>query len=339
MERRKPPLSAWLSEIFFEDNAQFSRRSSRFSLFTKALKSVPQAVVLAFSNFAAAYPAKAMKPVPEPSDPKMIDLRFDEWPRRFDGSERGLPHSDSVARSIDAGMALGSVHDLVFCMRELHRVAADGAEVRMTLIDPQSLAADPTLVRPITIDTLGFFSGVASSPALAAKAERAGVKDLFTVSGNGVLRVRKRGKPPRPTKIDIGSGSSVRAGFTGVDIVALPGVEIVRDVSRYGLPFSDSTIARVYTAHFLEHVADLVFVMNEIHRVCCHDAIVEVVVPTLIGPYAAADPTHARLFNARTFAYFEPGKEAYAGIDKGFEILEQKVGLSIEATLRVIKET
>jgi SAM-dependent methyltransferase len=338
MERRKPPLSAWLSEIFFEDNAQFRRRSSRFAVLTKALKSVPQAVVFAFSNFAAAYPAKGTTPAPQSLQPQTVDLRLEEWPRRSDGNERGLPYSDSVARSIDIGMALGSVRDLVFCMRELHRVAVDGAEIKVTLVNPGMLAADPTLVRPITAETLGFFSGAPAGPMLAAKAERAGISRLFSMSGDGVLRAGKSNRPARPVQIDIGSGSSVRAGFTGVDIMALPGVEIVRDVSRHGLPFSDSTIARVYTAHFLEHVDDLVFVMNEIHRVCCHDAIVEVVVPTLIGPYAAADPTHARLFNARTFSYFEPGKEAYAGIDKGFEILEQKVGLSIEATLRVIKE-
>lgn len=338
MERRKPPLSAWLSEIFFEDNARFRRRSSRFAVLTKALKSVPQAVLLAFSNFAAAYPPKGMTPAPQPLQPQTVDLRLEEWPRRSDGNERGLPYSDSVARSIDIGMALGSVRDLVFCMRELHRVAVDGAEIKVTFVDPGMLAADPTLVRPITAETLGFFSGAPAGPMLAAKAERAGVSKLFSMSGHGVLRARKSNRPARPAQIDIGSGSSVRAGFTGVDIMALPGVEIVRDVSRHGLPFSDSTIARVYTAHFLEHVDDLIFVMNDIHRVCCHDAIVEVVVPTLIGPYAAADPTHVRLFNARTFSYFEPGKEGYAGIDKGFEILEQKVGLSIEATLRVIKE-
>lgn len=77
--------------------------------------------------------------------------------------------------------------------------------------------------------------------------------------------------------------------------------------------------------------------MNEIHRVCCNGAIVDLNVPSLLGPYAAADPTHARLFNARTFSYFEPGKGQYAGIAKGFEIIEQQVGFSIVARLRVVK--
>jgi hypothetical protein len=338
MERPKLPLSVWVSEMFFEDSATHARRTSRVHLLTKALKSLPQAVVMAFSNFGAAYPVARAKTAPQPRSPEVTDIAFEEWPVRADGGERGLPYSDSSALSIHTGSALASVRDLLFCMRELHRVAADGAEIRIAFADAARMAVDPTLVRPITPETLAFFADGASDPGLASKAERAGFKGMFSVNAPGVLRAHKSAVAPRPVQIDIGCGTAVRPGFTGVDIVPLPGVEIVRDVARHGLPFSDSSIARVYTAHFLEHVSDLIFVMNEIHRVCCHDAIVEIVVPTLLGPFAAADPTHARLFNARTFSYFEAGGEPYAGITKGFEILEQKVGLSIEATLRVIKE-
>lgn len=336
MEREKPSIRAWLSEIFFEDNAQFQRRGSRLAIFAKALKSLPQALLVGFSNFGAAYPSKPVTEPAERVEPAMIDLTLDDWPRHADGSERGLPYSDSVARSIDTRRSLASVHDLVFCMRELHRVAVDGATVKCETLALESVALDPTVTRPITRETLAFFAGASADPALASKARRLGLASLFSLEGD-TLRARKSDAPIRPERIDIGCGSSPRAGFTGIDIVPLPGVEIVRDVSRHGLPFSDSTMKRVYSAHFLEHVPDLVFVMNEIHRVCCHDAIVEIVVPTLIGPYAAGDPTHTRLFNARTFSYFEAGKDAYAGIAKGFEIVEQKVGLSIEVTLRVIK--
>src|SRR6478672_2166286 len=111
MERRKPPLSAWLAEIFFEDNARFRRRTSRLALFTKAIKSAPQAMMLAFSNFAASYPRRALGPSPVPQTPPVVDLHLDTWPRLADGTERGLPYSDAVAQSIDVGAALGYVHD------------------------------------------------------------------------------------------------------------------------------------------------------------------------------------------------------------------------------------
>src|SRR4029079_7191486 len=124
-----------------------------------------------------------------------------------------------------------------------------------------------------------------------------------------------------------------------------PGVDVVRDIERHGLPFSDSTVTHVWSSHFLEHVHNLVFVMNEIHRVCCNDALVEIEVPTLLGPWAAADPTHVRLFNARSFKYFEEqgievngasetgGPQAYAEIIPGFEILEQRLSFTLYVAL------
>jgi hypothetical protein len=340
--KRRYPLSTWISEIFFEDNARFSRRVPRIrGMLIKAAKSIPHALVMAFSNFASTYPARRYDAQPQPHTPEIIDLTITEWPRHEDGRERGLPHSDSVVQSIDAGMSLAGVADLVFCMREIHRVCTAGATVRIRLAGERVLEADPTARRVVARASLAFFTRDRVDPDLALKADRLGVRGLFEIAGERdteiTLKAIKSGSPPRPLRIDIGSGTAVKDGYTGVDILALPGVDVVRDVERHGLPFSDSTITHVYTAHFLEHIRDLVFVMNEIHRVCCHDAIVEISVPSLIGPFAAADPTHVRLFNARTFSYFEAGGDEYAAITKGFEIIEQHVGLSIEVTLRVIK--
>ncbi|HEX9129664.1 MAG TPA: methyltransferase domain-containing protein [Gemmatimonadaceae bacterium] len=333
------PLSAWLAEIFFEDNARFGRRSPRLlGMLRKVAATAPAAAALLFCNFTSTYPRSKAASAPQPDSPaEGLDLTLTEWPRSaMDGHERGLPYSDSVAQTVRLGDALASVNDLLFAMRELHRVCANGAEVHVTPTDTIALASDPTLVRPVTGDTLAFFTAAAPE-----KARRLGVSGLFAIESKEaagmVLRIVKSAAPTRPLKIDIGCGSSPKPGYSGIDFLDLPGVDIVRDVEKHGLPFSDSTISNVYTAHFLEHVHDLVFVMNEIHRVCCHDGIVDISVPTLLGPYAAADPTHVHFFNARTFSYFEAGSEPYAGITKGFEILEQSVGFSLNVKLRVVK--
>jgi len=328
----KHPLSVWLSEIFFEDNRTLRRRASRFGLVGKIASTFPRGAALLFSNFAASYPKRKASAPPMPESVAEREVGIDEWPRHpGTGGERGLPLSDSCVLRFSAGSSLAAVHDLVFAMREIHRVCVDGAEVSIGTTALDELARDPTLVRPVTRDTLAFFSDP------APKARALGFDGMFRLDGSA-LRVVKSGTPSRPARIDIGCGTTPREGYDGIDHLPLPGVAIVRDVERHGLPFSDSVITHVYTAHFLEHVRDLVFVMNEIHRVCCHNAIVEISVPTLLGPYAAADPTHVRLFNARTFSYFEAGEEPYAGITKGFEILEQHVGLSLSVKLRVLKE-
>ena len=344
MAHRVTP-AGWLAAIFYEDNAQFGRRAPRvFGLMAKLLKVTPHLFAMAFTNFASTYPRADPPAEPEPLHPERNALlEMSSWPRHpGNRGERGLPHGDSVASTMDLRDSLSSVLDLVFAMREVHRVCLPDAMVSLRLVSQDRVAADPTLVRALLPETIAFFTDTLDDPVLQGKASELSVRSLFAIERSGndaiVLRALKEDRPPlRPQRIDLGCGTQVRDGYAGVDLLALPGVDIVRNVDRHGLPFSDSTITHVYTAHFLEHVQDLVFVMNEIHRVCCHDAIVEISVPTLLGPYSAADPTHVHLFNARTLSYFEAGTGAYAGIAKGFEILEQRVGFSLQARLRVVK--
>src|SRR5262249_15372253 len=144
-----------------------------------------------------------------------------------------------------------------------------------------------------------------------------------------------------PRRIDLGCGVAKRPGYTGIDNRLLPGVDIVRDIERHVLTFSDNTVTPVYASHFLEHVRDLVAMMNELHRICCPGGDVELIVPTLLGPWAIADPTRVRLFNARTFEYFTRARmdagDSYGGVNGLFEIVEQRVSTSMLVRLRVDK--
>ena len=336
MPPKKHPLSVWIAETFYEDNAVFGRRASRIpGLLRKILLTVPHAIAFVFTNFSSGYPRRNSSADPVPVRHLPVDLILENWPRHPDtNQERGLPFSDGSLRSIDVQESLNVVSDLVFAMKEIHRVCAPDAVVTLST-ERRDPGADPTIIRTVTAGMLTFFTD--QDHPLKGKAERAGVAGLFRSAGEGKLLAIKNAALASPSKIDIGSGTQVHPGYAGIDIFPLPGVAIVRDVDRHGLPFSDSTVTHVYTAHFLEHTSNLVFIMNEIHRVCCHDALVEINVPILLGPYAAADPTHRRLFNARTFSYFEKDGTEYAGITKGFEILEQHVGFSMVTRLRVVK--
>ena len=335
----------WLAEIFYEDNRQFARRAPRLlGLLAKVLKVAPHLFAMAFTNFASTYPRAEKSADPDPlAADENLSLVIDSWPRHpGTGGDRGLGYSDSVVTSVDLKESLSSVEDLVFALKEVHRVCAPGASVVLELVSVERALADPTLRRAVLAGTIEFFTDALQSESLGRKASALSARSLFAIEHAGENRmelraIKQEGTTLRPTRIDLGCGTQVHPGYTGVDLLPLPGVEIVRDVDRHGLPFSDSTISHVYTAHFLEHVHNLVFVMNDIHRASCHDAIVEISVPTLLGPYSAADPTHVHLFNARTLSYFEAGSGEYAGITKGFEILEQRVGFSLEARLRVVK--
>jgi hypothetical protein len=240
---------------------------------------------------------------------------------------RGLPFSDGTAQRVVFARCLGRAPDLVFTLSEAARVCAPGGEVVCQL----GRDGDPRDLRVVTPAMLRWFA-VPGRGGFALEEERADVVRLRCL--------KTTGPTPQVRRVDLGSGPTPRVGYVGVDLLDRPGL-IQRDVSSMVLPFSDDTVEAVSSTHCLEHVADLVFVMNEVHRVCCADATVELAVPTLLGPWALADPTHRRFFNARTFSYFERGaptwQEGYGGIRGAFEILEQHVGPTLTVRLRVVK--
>jgi len=134
--------------------------------------------------------------------------------------------------------------------------------------------------------------------------------------------------------LDLGCGSRKRAGHIGIDKAALECVDIVCDVEK-GIPLKDNCVTGVYSNYFLEHVSDLIFVFQEIYRVCCNGATVEFVVPYYMSINAFKDPTHKQFFTEETFQYFS--KSMWYGSDykikTNFEVIKIKYHYSKIALL------
>ena len=105
--------------------------------------------------------------------------------------------------------------------------------------------------------------------------------------------------------IEIGCGDKKKVqGSIGIDRVPLPGVDVVHDLES-GLSFiPDSSVDEISSSHVLEHVAELEFLMKEIHRVLKKDGIHKVTVPHFSNPHYYSDFTHKRFFGLYTFEYF-----------------------------------
>lgn len=83
---------------------------------------------------------------------------------------------------------------------------------------------------------------------------------------------------------------------------------IICDVES-GIPLPDNYVDKVVSIHTLEHIKDLIKVMEEIWRVCKPGAEVFVDVPYWAASGAYSDPTHVRFFTYNTFDYFKPDFE------------------------------
>src|SRR5690242_18038752 len=79
-------------------------------------------------------------------------------------------------------------------------------------------------------------------------------------------RTPRQAPPPPENRLHLGSGRERLEGWINVDMQAIPGVDVIADVTR-GLPYKD--VEAIYAEHFLEHlpVDAAVGFLLEAHRV------------------------------------------------------------------------
>jgi hypothetical protein len=134
--------------------------------------------------------------------------------------------------------------------------------------------------------------------------------------------------------LDIGSGGTKqKATSAGVDMYPAPGLDVLADLRR-PLPFADGSVDRVYAVHVLEHVIDLVPVMNELHRILADDGVLHLLSPDWRSIGAVADPTHVKYLDVQTFKWFcgsHAGSELWYPLHAGYD------GASVFADLRPVR--
>jgi SAM-dependent methyltransferase len=104
--------------------------------------------------------------------------------------------------------------------------------------------------------------------------------------------------------LHLGSGRKYDAAAVNVDLVADTGPDLIHDLNRLPWPLPANRFREVWAYDVLEHLDDLVKVMEEIHRVCRHGTIVKVTVPHFSCANAFTDITHRHYFGRFSFDYF-----------------------------------
>lgn len=108
--------------------------------------------------------------------------------------------------------------------------------------------------------------------------------------------------------LNLGCGADIRLGWVNADLAALPGVDVAFDMNAVPWPWPDDSFEQVEARHCLEHVFDLIPVLDELWRVCRHGARLHIEAPHFASsPAAWDDPTHRSPMGPTTFAFFAPG--------------------------------
>lgn len=108
--------------------------------------------------------------------------------------------------------------------------------------------------------------------------------------------------------LDVGCGSRKLPGAVGIDILSVPGVDIVHDLSMFPWPLRDDEFDVIFVSHCLEHVDDLLKTLSEMNRISRTGAHIIIQVPYFRSTDAYTDPTHRHFFTSHSLDYFCQGE-------------------------------
>jgi len=119
----------------------------------------------------------------------------------------------------------------------------------------------------------------------------------------------------KPLVVNLGCGSRKGPHEIGMDRYPGSRADILADLS-VKLPFADNSVDEVIADHVLEHVLDLVALVEEVHRILVPGGRFSVEVPYFAHPDSFRDPTHRRFFTWDSMDYFVEGLKPaeYTGI-------------------------
>ena len=106
--------------------------------------------------------------------------------------------------------------------------------------------------------------------------------------------------------LDLGCGKKKRSNAIGIDFNERTEADIIHDLNMFPYPLEDNTFDEIYIDNTLEHLDNIIAVMEEVHRICKKGGMVKVMVPYFRSAWASIDPTHKHYFTANSFAYFDP---------------------------------
>ncbi len=109
-----------------------------------------------------------------------------------------------------------------------------------------------------------------------------------------------------PVVVHLGCGKNKQPGTIGLDILSLPGVDVVCDLSAPSWPLEDESVDRLLAFHVVEHIPSLTRFMSNAHAVLKPGGILEIEAPHGATLRYLGDPTHCTPITCATFRYFEP---------------------------------
>jgi len=120
--------------------------------------------------------------------------------------------------------------------------------------------------------------------------------------------------------LNFGCGDVIHQWCVNADIQKGKEVDYSFDFNKKPYPFKDNTFSLVIAENILEHLDDLNLVVNELWRICKHEASIFIDVPYYNSYNSFSDPTHKHYLHEESLRILFEGAEYDLKGKKRFEI-------------------
>lgn len=148
--------------------------------------------------------------------------------------------------------------------------------------------------------------------------------EIVTLEGSHVdSRIDKRisnhnneRKKDMDLKINLGCGEDQFEGFINVDLLKLPGVDVVHNLMEFPYPFEDNSASEIKAVDVIEHLDNytkdskpsIIAFIEECYRILKPGGQLYIQTPGWKAEFLWIDPTHVRGFDKQSMDFFDPSK-------------------------------
>ncbi|KKR11997.1 MAG: Methyltransferase domain protein [Candidatus Woesebacteria bacterium GW2011_GWA1_39_21] len=125
-------------------------------------------------------------------------------------------------------------------------------------------------------------------------------------------------------KYNLGCGKKYIKGYINVDVTRSVKADLYFNLNKFPYPIKKKSADEVLMDNVLEHLDDVVLVMEEIYRILKPGGIVKIYLPYAKSDGALQDPTHKHLFTEKSMDYFRQDDKYNYYTNAKFRILVSK---------------
>jgi SAM-dependent methyltransferase len=104
--------------------------------------------------------------------------------------------------------------------------------------------------------------------------------------------------------LDVGCGRNKHPGAIGIDRNSDTDADLLCDLNHLPYPFRDGVFDEIRLTHVIEHVADVIATIEELHRLARPGGLIRIETPHYTDFSSFCDPTHRWHLNSFSFRYF-----------------------------------